>query len=379
MSFDLPDGFQASGGHCGIKPDGPDLGVIVCDDLADWAGVFTLNAAAAAPVISCRGAAGRKVRAVVVNSGNANACTGSSGEEAVTRTKIAAAEAVGCLEEEVLVASTGPIGVPLPVGLIEDGLPSLIQSLKTGADEFARSILTTDTVTKIATAKAGTASVLGVAKGAAMIAPNMATMLGFVMTDAAVETEALQRIIGSAVDVSFNRISVDACESTNDSVFLLASNKKPCSEADLAAAVTSVCRSLAEMIVRDAEGASKFVRVKVSGAIDDSAATRFGSAVAASDLWRAAAGGNDANWGRVLSALGATDRDLDLNQTSIAIGGEVLFSHGEPCGARAKALAAMAQTEFEVDCVVGRGPGTSEVLTCDLTPDYVKLNAEGTT
>ena len=379
MNHDLPEGFRAAGGHCGIKPDGPDLGVIACDEPVNWAGVFTRNAAAAAPVVSCREAAGRKVAALVVNSGNANACTGSSGTDAVARTKSAAAAVSGCSAEEVLVASTGPIGVPLRVELIEHALPRLIQNLTPEADDFARSILTTDTVTKVAAADAGSAKVVGVAKGAAMIAPNMATMLGFLMTDADVSKEALGRIIQSAVEVSFNRISVDACESTNDSVFLLASAKQACSEAELSTAVTSVCRSLAEKIVRDAEGASKFVRIKVSGATDDAAATELGRAVAASDLWRAAAGGDDPNWGRVLSALGARDRALDLNETSIAIGGELLFSRGRPCGDRGIALAAMTQPEFEVGCVVGSGPGESEVLSCDLTPDYVKLNAEGST
>ena len=379
MTFRLPNGFAAAGGHCGIKSDGPDLGVIVCDSAFDWAGVFTRNAAAAAPVIACREAFGRKVRALVVNSGNANACTGSSGKAAVTRTKAAAASAIHCRDDEVLVASTGPIGVPLPVHLLESALPELVGQADPEVGDFARSILTTDTVTKVSTAQAGRATVVGVAKGAAMIAPNMATMLGFVMTDAAVSPGALQKILSDAVDLSFNRISVDACESTNDSVFLLASGKTPCSESELAGAVTSVCRSLAEMIVRDAEGASKFVRVNVFGTKDDAAATELGRAIAASDLWRAAAGGNDPNWGRILSALGAADRDLDTAKVSIAIGGETLFSKGEPCGERAKALTAMAQPEFTVDCVVGLGQGTSQVLTCDLTPDYVKLNAEGTT
>ena len=379
MTWELPPGFSAAGGHCGIKSDRPDLGVLLCDVPLSWAGVFTRNAAAAAPVLACREAYGREVRALVVNSGNANACTGSSGVEAVARTKEAAATVLGCQADEILVASTGPIGVPLTVELIEAALPDLVAGSGPDANDFAHSILTTDTVAKIATADAGDAKVVGVAKGAAMIAPNMATMLGFVMTDAAVSKGALQGIVAGAVDLSFNRISVDACESTNDSVFLLSSGQTPCSEDELRAAVTSVCRSLAEMIVRDAEGASKFVRVNVFGASDDAAATQLGRAVAASDLWRAAAGGNDPNWGRILSALGTSDRTLGIDKVSVAIGGEVLFSNGEPCGDRNKALHAMTQPEFQVDCVVGDGPGTSEILTCDLTPDYVKLNAEGAT
>ena len=379
MSIELPQGFRSAGGHCGIKGAGPDLGVIVMDEPVEWAGVFTRNAAAAAPVVSCRESLGSRVRALVVNSGNANACTGSAGYEAVGRTRSAAAEASGCTAEEVLVASTGPIGVPLPVVAIEGALPALIGQASKDGEPFARSILTTDTVIKCAQASAGAATVVGVAKGAAMIAPNMATMLGFVMTDAALPSEALQRVLGAAVDKSFNRISVDACESTNDSVFLLASGKSGCSETELAEAVTSVCRQLAEMIVRDAEGASKFVRIIISGAIDDGAATELGRAVAASDLWRAAAGGNDPNWGRILSALGTADRGLDPADLSIAIGDETLYDKGEPCGVRERALSFMTQPEFDVHCVVGSGPGRSEVLSCDLTLDYVKLNAEGTT
>lgn len=375
----LPAGFRAGGIHCGIKPRGSDLGLIVCDEPSEWAGVFTRNAAAAAPVEWSRSLRGRKVTALVVNSGNANACTGAGGRDAVTRTVRSAAEVAGCSPEDVLVASTGPIGVPLPVELIEAGIPRVLENSNDDSEAFARSLMTTDTVIKRAEAPAGSARVVGIAKGAAMIAPNMATMLGFVLTDAAADAAVLESVLSRAVEQSFNRISVDACESTNDSVFLMTSGREPCSADELEAAVLSVCRELAEMIVRDAEGASKFVRIRVEGAKDDSVATELGRAVAASDLWRAASGGGDPNWGRILSALGARDRSLQIDKSSVSIGGETLFSAGAPCGDRGKAIAAMAGAEFEVHCVVGDGGGASEVLTCDLTPDYVKLNAEGAT
>jgi glutamate N-acetyltransferase/amino-acid N-acetyltransferase len=379
VAVNLPQGFRAAGGSCGIKSSGDDLGLIVADGPSRWAGVFTQNAAAAAPVLWSRGALGRDVRALIVNSGNANACTGPEGEQATRRTALAVANEVDCAPEEVLVASTGPIGVPLPVGSIERAVPALFQTLGEGPDAFAGSILTTDTGPKVTSAEAGAAHVLGIAKGAAMIAPNMATMLAFVLTDADLDAGVMQSVLSVAVKRSFNRISVDACESTNDSVFLISSGRTACTTADFETAVTRVCRDLAEMIVRDAEGASKLVRIDIEGAPDDDSATELGRAVAASDLWRAASGGNDPNWGRILSALGTRDRSLDLSKVSVSIGDELLFASGAPCGDRSAAISAMRQPEFSVHCIVGGGPGASQVLTCDLTPDYVKLNAEGTT
>lgn len=379
MAMKLPEGFRCSGTSCGIKSEGPDLGVIVCEHPGEWAGVFTRNAAAAAPVKWCKGNRGNSVSALVVNSGNANACTGPQGELAVHQTAASVAQSLGCSPEDVLVASTGPIGVPLPVDLISKAIPSAIADVGNEATDFARSILTTDSVIKVVEARAGDGRVVGIAKGAAMVAPNMATMLAFILTDANPEGCDVQQVLSSAVNRSFNRISVDACESTNDSVFLLTSRRRPSSAEAFEEAVTQVCQDLAEMIVRDAEGASRFVRIEISGAPDDESATRLGRAAAASDLWRAAAGGGDPNWGRILSALGASDRGLDLAKMSIAIGDETLFASGVPCGDRSRAVTAMAEPEFTVRCVVGDGPGSSEVLTCDLTPDYVKLNAQGTT
>ena len=376
----LPDGFAANGVVAGIKPGGgEDLGILAAAEPVAWAGVFTRNAAAAAPVRWCRAALGAPARAVVVNSGCANACTGEAGVRAVRDTAAAAAAALGCSPGEVLVASTGPIGVRLPVDRVAAAVPGAAAGLGPDPLPFARSILTTDTRTKFATAEVEGAEIAGVAKGAAMIAPNMATMLAFLVTDAAIPQPALHEGLGSAVASTFNRISIDACESTNDSVFLLSSGSGPgVDPVGFRDSLTGVCASLAHQIVSDAEGGTKCMRITVSGATDSEAAAERGRAIAASDLWRAAAHGADPNWGRVLAALG-TGSDLDLAVVSVSIGGVRVFEKGEPVGDQAAAAAAMGAPEISIDVEIGDGEGSAEILAADLSPDYVKLNAEGST
>lgn len=375
--MNLPQGFVSSATAAGIKPSGdPDLGVIIADEPVTWAGTFTRNAAAAASVLWCREQLGHKVRAVVCNSGNANACTGPPGVAAVEEISARAAAAIGCTPREVLVASTGTIGVELPVEPITTALPGLVDASEGSIDGFARAILTTDTTTKTSIATAGEATVVGVAKGAAMLAPNMATMLAFITTDAAADD--LQSILDAAVEISFNRISVDACESTNDSVFLFGGAVQVPS-GELQRAVTEVCRDLAEQMVRDAEGGSKFVRIQVSGTADDSAACDLGRAIAASALWRAALNGGDPNWGRVLSALGSADREMDIKAVSISIGPETVFDRGQPAGSLEAARKIMNSDDITLSCTVGAGPGSAEILSSDLSTTYVTLNAEGST
>lgn len=376
-----PDGFRSAGVACGIKSDEAlDLGLLASDVSATWAGTFTKNAAAAASVTWSKGRLGSPLRAVVVNSGNANACTGAAGRRAVVTTAEAVAEGITCEPEEVAVASTGPIGVPLPVDRIVGAIPSAVGELDMDATSFATSILTTDTKLKVARASAGAATVVGVAKGAAMLAPNMATMLAFIATDARVGADVLQHHLNVAVRRSFDRICVDACESTNDSVFCLASDLVEVEASELGGALASVCASLARAMVEDAEGASKVVAIRVEGASSETDAAILGRAVAASDLWRAAAHGSDPNWGRVASALGSRHRALDLADLSVSIAGVPVFDRGEPVSdGTAEAARGMTGREFEVVCRVGEGPGIATVLTSDLTPDYVKLNAEGST
>jgi glutamate N-acetyltransferase/amino-acid N-acetyltransferase len=380
MAVRWPQGFAGTGTASGIKDNGEaDLALLASDRPIAWAGAFTRNAARAACVDWCKARSGRAVRGVIANSGNANACTGRSGVQAVETTASAAADALGCGRDEVLVASTGPIGVPLPVGKIVSTVPRLVTQLGGDVDPFSRAILTTDTITKTSSALAGSARVVGVAKGAAMLAPNMATMLAFIATDASVEFVELHSLLTGTVDRTFNRVSIDACESTNDSVFLLASGLAgPVAFEDFAGALERVCSQLAEQIVRDGEGATRLVRIEIHGASDEASGLLLARAVAASDLWRAAAYGADPNWGRVLSAMGAADRTLDIWAVELSIGSEPVFCRGEVTGSRAAAAKAMDSDEFTLTCVVGTGPASVDVLCSDLSPEYVNLNASGT-
>ena len=379
MALTWPQGIRSAGVASGIKSDGAlDVGLLVVEEPAAWAGTFTKNGAAAAPVEWSRSLLGSPLRAIVVNSGNANACTGAAGLDAVVATVAAVADRLRCSEREVAVASTGPIGVRLPAGKIAAALPDAVGQLSDAPGAMADSIMTTDTRRKISTATVGGCSIVGVAKGAAMLAPNMATMLAFIATDAPLDALALQPALNVAVKASFDRISVDACESTNDSVFLVSSGRGPqVDEAAFNAALTAVCWDLAEQMVRDAEGGSRLVRIEITGAQDEERAVAFGRSVAASALWRAALHGADPNWGRVLAALGSVDRKLDLSQMRLDIAGHVVFEHGEPAGSLSEAAVAMQADEFTVTCTVGPTDVSVEVLTTDLSPDYVTLNAGG--
>jgi glutamate N-acetyltransferase/amino-acid N-acetyltransferase len=378
VAVNWPQGFRSAGTSCGIKGDGAlDLGLLIADEPVEWAGVFTQNAAAAAPVVASRALSGKKVRGLVVNSGNANACTGSSGTQAVDETRSTLAEILGCGSDDVLIASTGPIGVKLPTEKITSALPALNGILTTRLESFAQAIMTTDTAMKTSASAAGAAEVVGVAKGAAMLAPNMATMLAFVTTDAAIGGEQLQQIVSRAVERTFNRISVDGCESTNDSVFVLASGLREVEPEKLESSLLEVCGDLAEQMVFDAEGGTKIVRIRIEGAEDENAAVRFGKAIADSVLWRSAVNGADPNWGRILSALGSVDRALDLTQVRVSIGPEVVFHLGEPTDDLAAAAAVMEARSYEVTCKVGAGEGEAEILTTDLSQEYVALNAGG--
>ena len=374
-----PEGFRSAALSCGIRKSGRlDLAALVADSPVQWCGTFTRNAAAAAPVDWCRGRLGEPVRGIVVNSGNANACTGRAGYEVVDRVVDEAARSFGCDADEVLVASTGPIGVSLPVERIVTALPRLASTLGEETAGFAEAILTTDTRIKLASRRVGAARITGVAKGSAMLAPNMATMLAFLTTDAKLPPGS-QDDLHRAVDGTFNRISVDECESTNDSVFLLAGGSQEVDQAIFQDCLFEICRDLAEQMARDAEGATRLVRILVEGARNDDEAFTFGKAVAGSVLWRAAVHGADANWGRILSALGSVDHSLDLSQLHISIGPEVVFSRGEPAGSIAAASDVMTADEFTIRCGVGTGEGAAELLSVDLSPEYVSMNAGGLT
>ncbi len=387
----LPAGFRAAGVAAGIKPTGArDMALIVSDGPAAVAGVFTRNRFCAAPVKLNRERLRRGIaRGVIVNSGVANACTGARGLADARRTAAQVATRLGLAEREVFVCSTGRIGTFLPMEVVERGIEQLANSLSpTGGEEAARAILTTDTRPKRWTAEfrigRRTARLTGLAKGAGMIEPNMATMLCFLLTDAAIERAALQGALGRAVDRSFNRISVDGDQSTNDTVLLLANGHAggaPLREGDrgwnaFEAALGEATERLAHMIVRDGEGATRVAVIRVHGARSDRDADRAARAVANSLLVKTAWAGNDANWGRVMDALGYSGARVVESRVDVDFEGCPAVRNGIAGPAtEADLRAAITRPEFAVDIHLHLGGGKAVVLTCNLTEEYVRINA----
>ena len=383
----LPRGFLASGVRAGIRKKRPDLGVIVAPDGASAAAVFTKNRFQAAPVVLSKAAlkrSGGRVTAVVVNAGCANAVTGKAGMDAARRSRARAAELLRCGADEVFVASTGVIGVVLPDKKLRDALPDAITRLSAGGiDAFSHAILTTDVGPKLAQAtytlggKRG--RIVGVAKGAGMIHPNMATMLGFVMTDAAIEPATLRRCLKEAVDQSFNAIAVDGDTSTNDTVLLLASGKGPAGRdlGDFQRALNDVCRDLSWMIVRDGEGATRVMELVVRGARSERDARLAAHAIATSPLVKTALHGGDPNWGRILAAVGRSGAHFSVKRVSLAAGLVTLVRDGEPADYREKdAAKVFARERVPITVDLGGGSARAVVLASDLGHDYVSLNAD---
>ena len=383
MSVTAAKGFVAGGGHAGVKPDGvPDLAVVSTADgrPVDAAGVFTANRFTAPPVVVSRAhlaATGGRAAAVVLNSGNANAGTGAPGEADSEATCAAVADALGCEAAEVLVCSTGLIGYRLPMAPMLAAIPGLVARQSVDGDgDAAQAILTTDTVRKEVVVDGGGFTVGGMAKGAAMLMPNMATMLAVLTTDAAAEPAVLQQVLREAVTDTFNCITVDGATSTNDTVLLLASGEAgPVDTKALEDAVTAACASLAEQMVADAEGATKLVRVQVTGATDDTEARTAARAVATSQLTKCSWYGNDPYWGRVASDLGVAGVDFEPTTLSIAYGDTVVCRGGVEVDHDTDAVTAhMAQRDIVLTADLGRGDGSATVLTCDLTHAYVDEN-----
>jgi glutamate N-acetyltransferase / amino-acid N-acetyltransferase len=390
-------GFSAAGVACGVKPDGElDLALVVAERGTVAAGAFTTNVVVAAPVVWSRArlAASPDARAVVLNSGNANACTGPAGHDTVRATAERAAAELGCLPGQVLVCSTGVIGVPLDAGRLGDGVAKAAASLgrrDLDGRAAAEAIRTTDTVAKQAgTVLPGGVTVGGMAKGAAMLAPALApphaTMLAVLTTDAAADPADLRAGLAAAVEETFNRVTVDGAQSTNDTVLLLAPGASGTASdpGELAAAVLAVCDDLATQMLADAEGATKLIRVEVGGAGTAAEALAVARRVADSPLVKAAAYGGDPNWGRVLQAAGTAGVAFDPGAVSLELlGGPdgaapvVLVRDGAPTGADGGAAMAGAEVGFRLH-LGGRGPWAA-VRTCDLTPEYVRLNSEYTT
>lgn len=378
-------GFRAAGVAAGIKTSGaPDVALVAGTGELAAAAVFTRNQAQAAPVLVSREQLARRgmMRAVVLNSGCANAATGESGLADARAMVNAAASAVGCSHEEVLVCSTGGIGKPLPVKKVIEGILAAGEQLQGGPDagtRAAQAIMTTDTVPKESLFTARGFTVGGMAKGAGMVRPDLATMLVVLTTDAAADTAMLDTALRTAVDESFHALNIDGCPSTNDTVVVLASGESgtaPDSDA-LTEALTRVCWDLANQLAADAEGAGRVVVIEVVGAATDAEARRAGRLVADSALVRAAFYGGDPNWGRLLGALGATTFDFEPARFGVAYEGIAIARDGVAVAHDGPALhEAIAKGDFTVTMTVGDGPGRARVITTDLTPEYVTFNAE---
>ncbi len=396
-AFTLAAGFNASATACGLKPSGNlDLGLVWSDAPCTAAGVFTTNRVQAAPVVLCRetlAAAGSRMRGVLYNSGCANAVTGERGLEDARRMRSLGAQAVGAADDEMLVLSTGVIGRFLDLEKLAAGVAALrsTSALRTPGDA-ARAILTTDTRAKLAEAEAtlgsGRVRVSGFAKGAGMIHPNMATMLAVVTTDARIEHTRLDRCLRAAVARSFNRISVDGDMSTNDTVLVLASGAAHASvddsgEAAFTAALTQVCASLARQIARDGEGATRLVELRITGGATEEQAHRVGDTIACSPLVKTAIHGNDPNWGRILAAAGYSGEPIEPERVRLWFGDRdalQLLDRGLPIpfdAARASAL--LREDPAIVHLDLGLGEASAIVWTCDLSAEYVRVNADYTT
>ena len=394
QKFEVP-GFQAAGIAAGIKEDGrKDLALLYSEVPAKAAGVFTTNVFKAAPVLlDMERIRGGAARAVIVNSGNANAATGEEGYQDAVKMARFCAGALQIDEAQVLVASTGVIGRRLPIDKVAGNVSRLVQGLSPGGiPEAAEAIMTTDRYPKIQYregAVGGTdVCICGIAKGAGMIEPGMATLLSFVLTDADVDDAALKRALREAVDRSFNAISVDGCMSTNDTVLLLAnglagnrrirtSTRDYAVFADL---LTGALTELAKMIVRDGEGATKLIEIVVEGAKTAGDARSVAYQIARSNLVKTAFYGGDPNWGRILSAAGAAGVALDPTAVELTFDGLPLFRQGQGISSHLKELAeVMKKEQIRVVLKLGQGSKSFRVYSSDLTLDYVKINAHYTT
>ena len=387
-------GFSASAAAAGIrKKDRLDLGLIYSDVPAVTAGVFTTNLVKAAPVIIDMERLKQGMsQAILVNSGCANACSGEAGREAALTTGALAAKALNIPENLVQLASTGVIGEPLNVAAFEKAMPELAATLSPdGFATVAQAMMTTDTRPKMIERSINlggvTVNLLGLAKGSGMIMPNMATMLAFVVTDARISFPELQRALTAGVSRTFNRITVDGDTSTNDMVLVMANglaentwidDQASVHSAEFQAALEAVLRDLALMIVADGEGATKFITIQVKGAKEADDAHRIARTVANSNLVKTAFFGEDANWGRILAAMGRSGVRFDPGKVDIAFNGVTLVKNGLAVGGEAEKLASQALREKEITVTITLPDGKAheEVYTCDLSLDYVKINAD---
>ncbi len=392
------DGVRMAAAQCNVRyVNKTDVMLAVMEPGTTAAGVFTQSKTAAAPVDWCRDMLkggnyqDGTIKALIVNSGNANAFTGRAGIAAVEKMAAATAEAAGCRQEDVFIAQTGVIGEPIEVDKITASLPGLKADLGSNWENAAQAIMTTDTYPKGASATAdigGTkVTIAGIAKGSGMIAPDMATMLAFVFTDAALPREVLQNLLADSADKSFNSITVDSDTSTSDTVLAFATGRVENPEIafyddralqDFRAKFDGVMTDLAHQIVRDGEGAKKFITIKITGAEDDGAAKKIGMTIANSPLVKTAIAGEDANWGRVVMAVGKSGEKADRDKLTIAMGGIIIAELGQIADGYDEAPVAQHMKGQNIDIAVdvGISDGKATVWTCDLTHDYISINAD---
>jgi len=390
MTNIICSGFKAAGVAAGLKKTGKkDLGLMVSQVPATVAGVFTKNQVKAAPVILDR----RRIKtgvcqAIIVNSGNANCCTGEQGlRDAETMANLAASE-LGISEDLVLVASTGVIGEPLPIEKIDAAIPALVDSLESqGIPDLARSIMTTDTVPKMVSAQGvvdgKTFTVTGVAKGAGMIRPDMATMLCFVCTDVKISSDVLKEILVKGVNRSFNRITIDGDTSTNDTVLVMANGlsgaviQSPAQKDIFQKILDEIFLDLAKQLVRDGEGVTKLVEIMVRNAPSDSDAQKVADTVAHSPLVKTAFFGEDANWGRIAGAVGRAGVQIDPYKIDVYFNDVQMVRAGMGQGkiVEAEATKVLKRPDFTVAIDLNSGSGSGSILTCDFSVDYVRINA----
>ena len=375
-----PEGFKIAAAAAGIRKSGLDLGLLYSDRPATTAAVFTKNAFPAAPILVTRQhlkVSGNTSRAVLVNAGNANAVTGEAGMNAARQCATELAKHLGCKPSDVFISSTGVIGRPLPVEKISAAIPSLVREMNPGGtDSFSRAIMTTDTVPKVATSRADGVRMLGFAKGSGMIHPNMATMLSYILTDAKIEFAALDKALRYAVDRSFHSMTVDGDTSTNDTVAVLANGASGVSPSPerFTAQLTEVCQTLAKAIARDGEGATKFVELTIEGAPSDEAAREIGRTIARSPLVKTAIYGCDPNWGRLICAVGNSGIPLSGEEVELFID-DVPLINGDLKVASEK----LKSKEVKIRVSLHSGSGKATVWTCDLTEEYIHINADYTT
>ena len=383
MSVTAAEGFIASGLHAGIKSSRRDMALLVTEDRepVTCAAVFTQNKFAAPPVVLDRqrlAENGGRAAGIVVNSGNANAGTGKPGLADAEAMAAAAAKAAGVAEQDMLVCSTGIIGTPLPMEKILAAIPKLAEKLsKEGGEDAAYGILTTDKLAKQAVIQGSTFTLGGMVKGCGMIAPNMATMRAFLTTDAEVDRDALQRILAEASERTFNTLNVDGATSTNDSAFLLASGRRgPADVAELADAVHRLCEDLTLQMARDAEGMTKMVRLRVTGAASDAEARAAAKSIAENNLVKCSWYGSDPYWGRLLAAAGSAGIAFETEKSAVSYGGIKVAAEGAPLPHDEKAVAAhMGQECAEIEVMLGLGDGEAQVIGIDLGPGYIKENS----